>query len=364
MRIIKTTCNGRQGWELHNDAATLFLMEGGGHIGSLIIREQPTINPFWKPAWKAREPWLYRKNDDARLGEKLLGCIAGHNICLNQFGTPSQEELSAGIGTHGEAPVARWKMIKRRLTAMRLDFTYGCDLPIAGLRVERTITMRKRSHVIRVTEQVRNLLRRDQPFTMCEHVTFGPPFLAPGTTLFDMSATLGATFPGPFGKPQRLKPETAFKWPEAPGSRGKSVNLRTMSLTPNSDFSTQLMNPAFKHAWFSAINPRLGVMVAYVWNRSDFPWLGNWEENCARKAAPWRGVSLARGMEFANTPFPVGLTAAVTANSFQGQNTFRWLPALKTIEVSYAILACPVGPTCRGVKKITPDGRDFRIDFV
>jgi hypothetical protein len=364
MRLQKTTCNGRPGWELDNGAVTLFMMEGGGHLGRLVIREQPTVNPLWEPIWKAREPWDYRPGDDARYGEKLLACIAGHNLCLNQFGTPSPEEKAAGLGTHGEAPVARWRATHRQAGRSGVSLTCACDLPLAGLRVERTLALRPRSPVIRVTERVQNLLRRDQPFTMCEHVTFGPPFVEPGVTLFDMPATLGATFPGEFGKPQRLKPNARFRWPNAPGARGGVVNLRTMGKGRNGDFSTQLMNPGLEHAWFSAVNPRLGLMVAYVWRRHDFPWIGNWEENRARRTSPWQGESLTRGMEFANSPFPVGLTAAVNMGTFQGHPTFRWLPALGTIEVAYAILACPVGPTCRGVSRITPAGRDFRVDFI
>ncbi len=364
MHLEKTKLNGRPGWEMNNGAISLFMLEGGGHLARLLIREQPTVNPFWAPVWKPREPWTFRKADKAKYGEKLLACIAGHNICLNQFGTPGKEELAAGIGSHGEAPVARWSEKKRRVTRDELQVVLGCELPLAGLKAERELSMKKRSHIIRIKERVRNLLPRDQPFTMCEHVTFGPPFLEPGITVFDMSATSSATFPTPFGKPQRLKPNASFRWPNAPAARGGRVNLRTLGKTPNSDFTTHLMNPTSEHAWFSAVNPKLGLMVAYVWARKDFPWLGNWEENHGRKASPWNGVSLARGMEFANSPFPTGLTAAVNAGSFQGLPTFRWLPALGMIEVEYALLACHVGPTCKGVSRITPKGRDFKVDFI
>ncbi|MBI3987085.1 MAG: hypothetical protein HY343_09205 [Lentisphaerae bacterium] len=360
MQIQAKNMYGRKGWELSNDRISIFLMAGGGHIASLKHRERPSVNPLWAPAWKSIEPWAYRPKDAKTYGVKLLACIFGHNLCLSEFGTPSPEELKAGIGPHGEAPVVRWTMVKKRLGARQLSFTYGCVLPIAQMRLVRTVTLGKGSEIVRVKETLINLCRRDVPFTMCQHVSFGPPFLERGVTAFDMSATLGHTFPGPFGNPQRLKPSTDFRWPNGPGPKGK-VDLRFMGRAKNGDFSAQLMNPARDWAWFSAVNPRLGVLVAYVWRRKDYPWLGNWEENYARKETPWNGKSLARGMEFGNSPFPTGVRDAVNRGEFQEEPTFRWLPALGRIVYEYSIIVQPVKSACKGVKSIHPAGRDFDI---
>jgi len=104
--------------------------------------------------------------------------------------------------------------------------------------------------------------------------------------------------------------------------------------------------------------------VAYVWRRSDYPWLGVWEENRARKSSPWSGKSLTRGMEFTNSPFPVGLRKAVDMGAFQGQPAFRWLSALDSVTSEYAMLALPVDHACRGVADISPDPTGFRVDLV
>ena len=87
------------------------------------------------------------------------------------------------------------------------------------------------------------------------------------------------------------------------------------------------MDPRRSDAWFSAVNPKQGLMLAYVWKRADFPWIGNWEQSYGRKESPWDGKSLTRGMEFTNTPFPVSLREAVDMGRFQGEKTFRWLTA-------------------------------------
>ncbi len=366
MKIIPQTVGERKKWTLNNDAVTLAVMQGGGHFCALTINADPSLNPFWVPHWKTMEPWRFqRKRHAARYQIPLLAGICGHNLCFAHFGDPSPEEAKAGLGTHGEAPVSRWKVERQSVSRRGLNFTYGCALPIAEMSLTRRILMPRGSHVIHVRETIRNLSRRDLPFGLCQHVTFGAPFLEPGVTRFDVSATRGHTFPGTFGAPQRLRSDTPFVWPEGPGKNGRPVDLRTLRKKPNSDFTTQMMDPARDHAWFSALHPRRQLLVAYVWKRSDFPWLGNWEENRARHEMPWNGKTLARGMEFSSSPFPVGLRAAVATNRFQGQPTYRWLPARGTVHVDYALMIMRVNPDCKGVAEITPcKNNHYQVDLI
>jgi len=363
MKIQSAQMKGRKGWTLSNDMLSLFVMAGGGHIADLHLKGMKAVNPFWVPNWKTREPWQYRQQDAAQYGGRLLSCLCGHNLCLGAFGESSAEEARAGLDCHGEAPVIRWRCLKKKVTATRVTFSYGCDLPIAQMKFVRTVVLRSNLSVVRINERVTNMARRDVPFTMCQHVTFGPPFLEPGVTAFDLPATRGQTFPSVFGKPQRMKTSTAFSWPNGPGQKGR-IDLRFMGKGKNSDFTANLINPRLEHAWFSAVNPRLGLMIAYIWQRSDYPWTGIWEERFARKEKPWNGKAFTRGMEFSNTPFPIGLRKSVDTGAFQGQPTFRWLPALSSITFDYSILAIPVEPDCKGVKSIKPYKTGFDIDLM
>lgn len=363
MQIVAKRRYGRQGWELGNDKLALFIMAGGGHLAGLRLKGRQTVSPYWIPVWKTIEPGAYRPRDAKQYGTKLLACIAGHNLCLGAFGEPSPEEAKAGLGCHGEAPVVRWRVMQRKVTARRLVFQYGCALPIAQMRFVRTVTLEAGSSIVRIHEVVVNLARRDVPFTMCQHVTFGPPFVEPKVTIFDMPATKGHSYPDAFGYRQRLKPDTPFTWPFGPGLK-KKVNLRFVGSAPYGDFTANLMNPKQKHAWFSALNPRLGLMVAYVWRRADFPWLGIWEENRARKLPPWNRKTLALGMEFSNSPFPLGLRNAVDRGRLHGQPTYRWLAARGQVSYDYAMLACPVEASCKGVVAITPEGKTFGVDLI
>lgn len=366
MKISRTTWRGRRAWLLDNETLRAVILEGGGHLASLTLAECESVNPLWAPPWATMEPAAFKPRDAARLGDKLLASIAGHNLCLGCFGGPSEEEGRAGLGGHGEAPVARWRVLARRVTAGGLLFRIACELPVAQLRCVRTITAKRGAACCRVTDEIENLSRRDLPYTMCQHVTLGPPFLEKGVTRCDMSATRAHSFPGPFGNPHRVKTDAAFTWPQAPGARGGTVDLRYLDARTrsSSDFTTQLMDPRREQAWFSAVNPRLGLLLAYVWPRADYPWVGNWEENLARTAAPWNGRTLARGMEFANTPFPVSLRAAVDRHRLFGESTYRWIPARSLAKSTFTILMATVSPDAQGVRHVedTPTGPVVTLD--
>ena len=225
--------------------------------------------------------------------------------------------------------------------------------------------MKKGTDVIAVREAVLSMSKRDMPFTMCEHVTLGPPFLEKGVTFFDMSAVKSHTFQGKFSDRPRLRQNRAFVWPKGPGIDGRVVEMRTIGeeYKSSSDFSTHMTDNLKEEAWFSAVNPKAGVMLAYIWKRKDFPWLGNWEENYARRIQPWAGKSLTRGMEFTNTPFPVPLRDAVNMNNFQGQPTFRWLTAGGRVDIEYALTIRPVPETATAVTDVrrTKDGMEARV---
>ncbi len=364
MLIKAEKFNGRQAWRLSNGQVDLVTLAGGGHIAGVFLRGGPKVNPYWQPKWRTIEPWQYRAAMADKYGAKLLACISGHNVCLGVFGGPSPDEARAGgPGCHGEAPIVRWRVLGRQCSARRLTFTYGCELPVARMALRRTLTMLAGSCVVGVREVVENLAPCDVPFTMCQHVSFSAPFVEPGATVFDLAGSRAHTFPGIFGKSQRLRPDTAFTWPDGPGARGK-VDLRTMGRGRNSDFYTILMHARPAQTWFSAMHPGQGMLVAYAWRPADYPWTGVWEENRARTAPPWNGREVTRGMEFANAPFPMSLREAVTMGRFQGQPAYRWLPARGSATFEYAIIVRRVEPGARGVADVRTDGAAAEVSLI
>jgi hypothetical protein len=306
---------------IENDELRVTVTEEGGHIAE-ILHKRTGINPLWVPPWSD----FHGTGADS----KLLAGIKGHNLCLDLFGVPSQEEEAAGIGVHGEGPVVRYD-IESRDGAL----TMRAHLPMAYIRFERSIVLEK--SVARIREAVTSECAFDRPIGWTQHVTLGPPFLRKGVTKFEMTATRSKVFEGTFGVNDYLVPGAEFDWPHAPRIGGGTADLGVMNGSPaSSAFSTHLMNGESNRAWFAAHNPDSPYAFGYEWKPADFPWLGIWEENLSRTHAPWSGRTLARGMEFGVSPMPEMRKQMIDRRELFGVPAYRWLPAKGRLEVEYS----------------------------
>ena len=369
MGITRKPFGGRRAWQVGSGEVELTILEGGGHLAAITLAERPGLNPFWRPVWPTVEPWRYRAREHGPAvgGSALLASIAGHIFCVGHFGNPSAAERAAGMDGHGEGPVTRWQELGRRETRNRTQLTLGCALLKDGMVVERTYATRTGSHTVTVATAIRSLLDFDRPFTLCEHGSFSDPFLEKGVTVCDCSADKGHVFPGAFSGRQRLAADAVFDWPIAPGAGGGRVDLRRIDTRcrSNSDFTAQRMDPSREDAWAAITNPKLGAAVIYHWRRGDYPWLGNWEENHCRTAAPWGGKTLARGLEFANAPFPVPLEEQVRLRRLFDTPTYGWLPACGRVETVFTVTLVPPPAGVCGLADVrtAPDG-GTELDWV
>ena len=324
---------GRRAASIENQSLRVTVLAEGGHIAE-ILHKASGVNPLWTPPWPSIEPSAY---DPARHPEygggvdaRLLAGIMGHNLCLDLFGVPSEEEAAAGIGVHGEGSVAPYE-IERGDGRLRMS----ADFPLAHIRFERTLELR--GLAVEVHETVESLAAFDRPIGWTQHVTLGPPFLECGVTRFETSATRSRVFESRFGADDYLAAGADFDWPMAPRADGGSADLRVFnSAAASSAFTTHRMDQSRDEAFFKATHPGMRLSFGYRWKPSDFPWLGIWEENRSRRNAPWNGVSIARGMEFGVSPMPETRRAAIDRGSLFGVPSYRWLPAKSRIEARYS----------------------------
>src|SRR6185503_2293047 len=101
----------RSAAHIENAALRVTVLREGGHIAE-IFDKRAGVNPLWTPQWASIEPSSYSRDAHPQFGggsdARLLAGIMGHNICLDIFGGPSDEEATAGMSAHGDAPVARY----------------------------------------------------------------------------------------------------------------------------------------------------------------------------------------------------------------------------------------------------------------
>jgi hypothetical protein len=330
--------NGRRAAVLEDKALRVTVLEGGGHIAS-ILDKASGISPLWIPPWPSIEPAAYDPNIHTAYGTgieaQLLASIMGHNLCLDLFGGPSDEEMAAGQTAHGEGSIVPYAF-----EGSGSQLTMRADFPIAQLRFERQMDLR--DHAVRVREVVENVSASDRPIAWTQHVTIGPPFLERGATEFRASATRSLVFEGPFGLGDYLEPGAEFEWPHAPRAGGGTVNMhRQVDAAASSAYTAHLMDPAQQDAFFVTFSPRTRLAFGCVWRTADFPWLGMWEENRSRTQPPWNGKTLTRGMEFGVSPMPESRRAMIDRGRLFGIPTYRWIPAKTKVAAEYWIICRP-----------------------
>jgi hypothetical protein len=323
------TFEGHPAILLANDKIELLVLKEGASVASVILRDDPAKrNPLWDPARMAREI----------NGRSNFATGTGQFLCVDGFGGVSNEEKAAGLPGHGEAHLVEWES---RLDNGRLAMT--SQLPHTQESITRTMTIVPGESLVTYETTLTSQLDFDRPVLWAEHATIGSPFLDPGVTVVDFPAVRSKTRPHDLkgGLPFRLPSDVEFTWPNAPTVDGKSVDLRSAPEHPNSgDHTASLIDPKRKLAFATAINPKEGLIVGWIFKPEEYPWVQNWENY------PPSG-KLARGMEFSTQPFDLPRRIVVDQNNLWGTLLYRWLPAKSKIGTRFALFFAhvPAGMT-------------------
>ena len=330
-----TTYHGRRAAFIENGDLCVTVLTEGGHIAE-ILDKRSGINPLWIPPWPSIEPSTYDPKKHPEYGAasdaRLLAGIMGHNLCLDIFGGPSDEEFAAGMMPHGEGSAVSYE-----ISETDRQLTMRAHLQLAQILFQRQIVLI--NQVLRITESVESLCAFDRPIGWTQHVTLGPPFLERGITQFRAAAGRSMVFESAFGNSAYFKTGAEFNWPAAPRLDGGVADLQVFNnASVSSGYTAHLMDPGREHAFFAAYSPVFHLTFGYVWKRADFPWMGIWEENHSRTNTPWNGRTLTRGMEFGVSPMPESRREMTDRGRLFDVPTCRWLPAKSRVEVEYCAL--------------------------
>jgi hypothetical protein len=333
---------GQPGVVLANDKLELTILTAGGSFAEIVLLDDPSrLNPLWNPARMARE-----------VGQQARpGGYTGHFVCVDGFGPVSPEEQAAGLPGHGEACRAPWHLRSFEKTAAAggkrvATVAFSVTLPIVQEVFRRTVQLVDGDHVVYVESELENLLGFDRPVNWAEHGTIGSPFLEPGKTVVDMSASRARTRPHPNrpgALPRRLVSARDFTWPLAPATGGPPVDIRAAPMNPNSsDHTASLMDTSRRLVFVTALHPGKRLLFGYLFRREEFPWTQNWESYQPTGR-------LARGLEFSTQPFDVPRREAIQTGTLFDTPTYRWLPAKSKIGSRFLMFYTP---TPEGMTKV------------
>ncbi|HZT34008.1 MAG TPA: hypothetical protein VFA33_29220 [Bryobacteraceae bacterium] len=333
--VAPSRFQNRDAWTIDAPRLRVTIMQSGGHVAELVLKGGQEVNPLWIQSRRTIDPERYVAARDEKFygggsGARLMSGLLGHNVCFPFWGDPSPSETVAGMTYHGETGVVRW----RQVSAAGDSLTVTAELPESHTRFTRTV--RVRGQVAYFEETAENETAWDRPVGWCEHVTLGPPFLERGATVIDASLTRGRVSGDASGR--------EFRWPQ--GFETQPIDLRRIrGLASSPGFVNDfLVDPARQYGFFAALQPKLGLLVGYVFPRAAFPWLNIWEANNAEM--------FTRGMEFSNTPVHGTMKVLFRNPSLWGLPTFEWLDAKSRLTKRYCAFSLRVPQDYKGVADV------------
>ena len=345
-RPLTTSWHGRAALALANGVVEATLLPGGGHLAALRFAAghgPSQANVLWESLWRTADPGtpavapIAAECGDDSAG-RFLASYTGHALCLDGFGPASPAEAAAGVSLHGEASTTMWTF-----TRQHIDSASGAVvLPVAGLKVERQFLLMHGESVLRVQESVTNLRAVERALHWVQHAAFGAPYSSKEARA-TASVRDAITWPLDYDGCNLLMRDAAFTWPYAPCVDGGSVDLRELFTRRGSGFVAATHQAAGReHGFVAVCNAEIGLAAGYLFRVEDFPWVTIWEENQARRDAPWLGKVQARGMEFGTTPLPLGNETVDARGPLFGKSTARNIRAHETLRAPWLVFVVAV----------------------
>ena len=308
--------------KIENSKVVLQVNLTGGSYSDFHFKDLP-INPI---SWHSKDM------------EQPL--FMGHFLCFDRWGPPSDAEKANGFQHHGEVNTEVWKLL---LGPQKKDgliqCSMMCSLPMGGLQLTRRIELSEDEPVFFVKEEIKNLNKYGRMFNIVQHVTLAPPFLDK-STLFDTNAEKGFEDKEDGSLNQE---EPILKWPEVIHN-GEKISLRQFQ-NEWPRISSFMYNQNEKYSWVTACNPSEKVMLGYIWETQDYPWINFWR-------SMEEGIPRAFGMEFGTTglhePFPV---IAEKGKIFD-RNIYAFIDANEVISKSFIAFLAKIPKDYKGVENI------------
>jgi hypothetical protein len=351
----------RRAYRLTNGCVELTALLGGGHIADFRLCGSP-INAIWEAPWETIEPQAFSEEahahqyGDGPAGRMLCG-YTGHSLALGYFGMPNEAEAERGLPLHGEPAGSEWTIMAASHDERSVTLTMETEAPSYTLRFRRQFTLLSASPAVRIMESVTNYGAQQVDFQWVQHATFGEPLFAIGESSLTIPASRARTWPLDYEGASLLARDREFTWPQAPSVIGPQLDLSRPFQNPGSGFlACALLDPNRQQAFVAVHNRRLSMIAGYCFDRERFPWVTLWEENQARSYPPWNAHTRARGVEFGNTPLPLGLAYAKAHPQLFGVPTFSTIRAGTTMNTTYHLFLTPVATGWQELQDIRSDG--------
>jgi len=306
--------------EIENKTTKVVIDLNGGSISDFSFKPDG-LNPL---SWRGTSPKHFK----------------GHFICLDRWGQPSPAEEKNGMTQHGEAVRANWSLISGPLKTN--DGVYAqmsCELPIAGLRLKRKVSLSANSPVMKVTEEITNTNKLGRVYNLVQHATLGPPFLDK-EVIIDTKAVKGFVQ----GADIPLTDKDVMRWPDGV-IKDRRVDLRSLKEDIKPSVVSFVFNEEDTYGWVTACNAEKELLIGYYWRLQDYPWLNMWRHIIA-------GRPEAYGLEFGTTGLHMPFKNLLETGRIFGRQLYEFLDTSQTVVKSYTGFLAKIPKDYKGVADI------------
>lgn len=303
---------------IENSTVILEIERRGGQLVDLHLKANP-VNPLsWQ---KEKDEMPEQAHENAQ--------FKGHFLCTGMMSKPSEREMEAGFVWRGEQTGKIWMAERENDREVLME----SGSPSDGIEISRIVEVHESEPQFLVIESFKNFKLQGRATNVFQHVTIGPPFLNEGT-LINSNATYGFYFAYEYPDPYRHE----FEFPVAITDTvtKETIDLRTVSVQKNY-LTKHIIDEEDEFGWVTAYDPGSGVLLAYVWQTDQYPWLNLWNSSEA-------GMPLAKGLEFGTKGIGGSYEQLLRDSiSYHGHYSWEYLDAGETIEKSYIVGVLDIG---------------------
>ena len=212
------------------------------------------------------------------------------------------------------------------------------SLPLASLKVVRSIRMAQNQAVFAVAEAVTNTRHLGRVYNIVQHPTIGPPFLDESTRV-DANGTRGFMQETPMPTPE----DPEVRWPSALKKDGTEVDIRHLTDDASPAVVSYIIEE--EYGWTTAINASKGLLIGYIWPEEEYPWFDAWRH--VRDGKPF-----ARGLEFGTTGLHQPSPVLLEKGQIFGRYLFHYIDADETQVFTYANFLMEIPADFAGVADV------------
>lgn len=293
------TFKGMDALVLESDIVKISVLLGKGSDIFEVIHKHTDIDVMFHAPNGYKSPNLRVERISNQEDEFADNYGGGWNDVFPNYGFAS---LNRGtrFGSHGESALLPWSCKILETGAHRASALLTLNCIRYPLRAEKTLTLE--GSTLTISEDVQNVGEQDIELSWAHHIAYGEPFVSEDTTI-DIPAIRALSHNYDMSH-ERIRRNTYFEWPYAPGLDGSNVDMTKIpdrKTRVQEDFAiTELRSPAYR-----LYNPSLNLGVELTWN-SAFPYLWYWL-NWGIQNYPYFGRGRTLALEPTTTTNTMGL---------------------------------------------------------